>query len=58
MTPRPCSGAFLRSRLPQAQQGFQWGDAGLGAAGMLVLLGAGSGAVVAVRRRSGGALLG
>jgi hypothetical protein len=42
----------------QADQGFQWGDAGLGAAGMLVIVGVGSGAAVAVRRRSGRALLG
>jgi hypothetical protein len=37
---------------PDAQQGFQWDDAGLGAAGMLVLVGAGSGTLVAVRRRN------
>lgn len=42
----------------QAEQGFEWGDAGVGAAGMLVLVGVGSGAVVAVRRRGGHALLG
>jgi hypothetical protein len=43
---------------PQAQQGFQWDDAGLGAAGMLVLVGVGSGAAVVVRRRTGRALTG
>ncbi len=32
--------------------GFHWDDAGLGAAGMLVLMGAGAGATLAVRRRS------
>ena len=30
--------------------GFAWGDAGLGAAGMLSLLGVGAGAVVVARR--------
>ncbi len=33
-------------------QGFQWDDAGIGAAGALVLLGVGSGAAVALRRRT------
>ncbi len=32
-------------------QRFQWDDAGIGAAGVLVLVGVGSGAVVARRRR-------
>lgn len=32
--------------------GFHWDDAGLGAAGMLVLMGVGSGAALAVHRRS------
>ena len=32
--------------------GFHWDAAGLGAAGMLVLMGVGSGAALAVRRRS------
>lgn len=32
--------------------GFSWHDAGFGAAAMLVLVAVGSGAVVAVRRRS------
>jgi hypothetical protein len=40
------------------QPGFQWDDAGLGAAGMLVLVGVGSGTVVAVRRRSARAFAG
>jgi hypothetical protein len=31
--------------------GFDWGDAGLGAAGMLSLLGVGAGAVLVVTRR-------
>jgi hypothetical protein len=34
-----------------AQPGFQWPDAGIGAAGAVVLLGAGAGAANAVRRR-------
>jgi len=42
----------------QAGQGFRWDDAGLGAAGMLVLVGVGSGAAVAVRRRGGRAVMG
>jgi hypothetical protein len=38
---------------PAAQApGFSWHDAGVGAAGMLVLIGLGSGAVLAVRRRA------
>ena len=32
------------------QSGFDWGDAGLGAAGMLSLLGVGAGALVVTRR--------
>jgi hypothetical protein len=34
-----------------SQGGFQWGDAGIGAAGMIVLLGTGAGAAGAMRRR-------
>jgi hypothetical protein len=34
-----------------SQGGFQWGDAGIGAASMIVLLGAGAGAVGVVRNR-------
>lgn len=41
-----------------ADPGFQWGDAGLGAAGMLLLVGVGSGTAVATRRRGGRALPG
>jgi hypothetical protein len=33
-------------------QGFRWGDAGIGAAGVLVLLSIGSGAVLARQRRT------
>jgi hypothetical protein len=32
--------------------GFQWGDAGIGAGTLLVLIGVGSGAAVAYRRRA------
>ena len=42
----------------QSEQGFAWDDAGLGAAGMLVLVGVGSGAAIAVRRRSSRAVVG
>jgi hypothetical protein len=38
-------------------QGFHWDDAGVGAAGMLVLVGVGSSALVAMRRRTGRAQL-
>jgi hypothetical protein len=38
-----------------ARSGFEWGDAGIGAAGALALVGIGSG-VVAVRRRRMGPL--
>jgi hypothetical protein len=36
-----------------AQPGFQWGDAGIGAGGVLVVLGAGAGAAGVARRRRG-----
>jgi hypothetical protein len=35
----------------QGQQGFQWDDAGLGAAGAVVLLGAAGGLAAGTRRR-------
>jgi hypothetical protein len=34
-----------------SSQGFQWGDAGIGAAGVLGLVGVGSGAALVIRRR-------
>jgi hypothetical protein len=54
-TPRP---AVAASHAPQATArivevrsgGFDWGEAGLGAAGALSLLGLGAGAVVVTRR--------
>ena len=36
---------------PSAQAGFQWGDASIGGAGVLVLVAVGAGAVVVIRRR-------
>jgi hypothetical protein len=45
-TPPPAHAAATTS------PSFHWHDAGLGAAGMLVLIGLGTGATVAVRRRS------
>jgi len=51
------SGPVARARSATRQgtvsssNGFQWGDAGIGAAGVLVLISVGSGAAVAIRRR-------
>jgi hypothetical protein len=39
---------------PSASSGFQWDDAGIGAAGAVVLLGVGAGAATTVRRRRSG----
>jgi len=36
---------------PSSQAGFQWGDAGIGGAGVLALVGIGAGATVVIRRR-------
>ena len=41
-----------------SSSGFQWGDAGIGAGSLLVLLGVGMGAAVAIRRRTGGPVAG
>jgi hypothetical protein len=38
-------------RAAASSESFQWGDAGVGAAGVLALVGLGSGAVLAIRRR-------
>lgn len=46
----PSASSSVRSTAT-SQGGFQWGDAGIGAAGMMVLLGTGAGAAGAVRRR-------
>jgi hypothetical protein len=40
-----------RRTAPSSSGSFQWGDAGVGAAGLVVLLGAGAGAASAMRRR-------
>ena len=37
---------------PSSQAGFQWGDAGIGAAAVLALVGVGAGATVVIRRRA------
>jgi hypothetical protein len=42
---------FGQRATTSSRQGFQWDDAGIGAAGVLVLAGVGSGAVVTRRRR-------
>lgn len=41
----------LRATGTSPQEGFQWDDAGLGAAGMLVLLGTGAGSAILIGRR-------
>jgi hypothetical protein len=41
-----------------SSQGFQWDDAGIGAAGALVLVSVGSGTMLARRRRTHGPLAG
>lgn len=41
----------VRATGTSPQQGFQWDDAGLGAAGMLVLLGAGASSAALISRR-------
>jgi hypothetical protein len=45
------SATAARQAAATAEAGFQWGDAGVGAAGAAVLLGAGAAATGAVRRR-------
>jgi hypothetical protein len=48
--------AAVVERVATASDGFDWGDAGIGAAGMLGLIGLGTGAAVVLgsqRRRSG-----
>jgi hypothetical protein len=42
---------FTRPGHP-SQDGFQWGDAGIGAAGVLALLGIGAGEAFVIRRRA------
>lgn len=45
------SPSALQQPSSSAQSGFEWGDAGLGAAGTVVLLSAGAGASSVLRRR-------
>jgi hypothetical protein len=52
------SGRAQRSVVPSVapaaasvSQGFQWGDAGIGAGGVLAVVGVGAGAAVVIRRR-------
>jgi hypothetical protein len=47
------SGHSVRTTAPGTQSRFDWGDAGIGAAGALVLLGAGVGASGVARRHQG-----
>jgi hypothetical protein len=52
--PTQVAGAPARAvELKSGQPGFRWGDAGIGAAGAVVLLGAGAGTANAMRRRRG-----
>jgi hypothetical protein len=47
---RSIASAVPRAAAP-ASEGFQWGDAGIGAAGVLALVGVGSGGLMMIRRR-------
>jgi hypothetical protein len=53
--PQPLGVSSVPRVTASSSQGFQWGDAGIGAAGALVLVGAGAG--VARRRRTQQAVL-
>jgi hypothetical protein len=48
---RASAAAAVHPAAPSSQAGFQWGDAGIGAAGALALVGLGAGAAVVIRRR-------
>jgi hypothetical protein len=48
---RPTIASRVRAAAPSAQAGFRWGDAGIGAAGVLALVGFGAGATLVIRRR-------
>jgi hypothetical protein len=50
---QPAGGSSIQQPGASAQSGFQWGDAGIGAAGAVVLLGAGAAASGVARRRRG-----
>jgi hypothetical protein len=45
------TGVSAHSTIPSSQGGFPWGDVGIGAAGLLALVGIGAGATLVIRRR-------
>lgn len=48
---RSSAASAVRPTAPASQAGFEWGDAGIGAAGVLALIGTGAGATLVIRRR-------
>jgi hypothetical protein len=48
----PSAASTVHPTGPSSQDGFQWGDAGIGAAGVLALVGVGAGATLVIRRRT------
>jgi hypothetical protein len=48
----PTAASTVHPTGPSSQAGFQWGDAGIGAAGVLALVGVGAGATLVIRRRA------
>jgi hypothetical protein len=52
-TVTPARAARPAPQANSASGGFEWGDAGLGAAGTLVLLGTGAGSAAVIARRRG-----
>ena len=52
VAPPPPAAPSAGHAATSASPSFQWGDAGLGAGGLLVLIGVGAGAAVAYRRRA------
>jgi hypothetical protein len=49
----PAHPAHPVAEASSAARGFEWGDAGIGAAGTLVLLGTGAGSAAVIARRRG-----
>jgi hypothetical protein len=47
----PTGASTVRATGSSSRAGFQWGDAGIGAAGVLALLCVGAGATLVIRRR-------
>ena len=47
----PTGASAVHSTGPSSQAAFRWGDAGIGAAGVLALIGIGAGATLVIRRR-------